>query len=156
MKNELKLMREKIAFTRVRLFYCIAGFGTLFGGIAVYAFFRTHDMVLFRFVPKPAFLDALFIPVKNGATAGSALLFNLPDGLWVLSGVLFIRALWLTSAQWRAIYFGIFAATALALEIGQLSATTPGTFDWLDLLFMGIGAFVESLIFNLFIKRRVV
>ena len=149
-------MHEKVVFTRIRLLYCIAGFVALFGGIAIYTFFRNHDMVLFRFIPRPAFLDALFIPVNNDSIASSVLIFNLPDGLWVLSGMLFIRALWLTNAKWRAIYFGIFAAAALMFETGQIFHTVQGTFDVLDILFMGIFAFTESIIFNLFIKRRMV
>ena len=84
------------------------------------------------------------------------MLFSLPDGLWFLSGLLFIRALWLTNAQWRNLYFGIFAAAAFVLEIGQNFSLMPGTFDALDILFMGIFAFMESVIFNLFVKRRMV
>jgi hypothetical protein len=37
----------------------------------------------------------------------------------------------------------------MAFEISQLSEKIPGTFDILDLVFMGSGAFFESLIFNL-------
>jgi len=140
----------------IRLLYCAAGFASLFSGIAVYAFFRNPEMILFRFIPKPVLLNTLFIPVKAHSIAGSVLLFNLPDGLWFLSGALFIRALWLINAKWRTLYFGIFAAAALALEIGQCSSFVPGTFDLLDILFMGIFAFIESNIFNTFIKRRVV
>jgi hypothetical protein len=32
----------------------------------------------------------------------------------------------------------------------------PGTFDWFDLLFLGIGAFVEGLLYKKFILRRIV
>ena len=128
----------------------------LLSGIAVYVFFRNFDMILFRFIPKPVFLGTLFIPVKNDSITSSLLLFNLPDGLWFLSGALFIRALWLTNAKWRILYFGIFAAVALALEIGQNFSFAPGTFDALDILFMGLFAFLESIVFNLFIKRRII
>ena len=152
----IKLMHKKAAFTKMGLLYFGAGFATLFSGISVYVFFRNHDMILFCFIPKPAFLNTLFIPVINDSTAGSVLLFNLPDGLWFLSVLLFIRALWLTNAQWRSFYFGIFAVAALVLEIGQIFPTVPGTFDALDILFMGIFAFMESVIFNLFVKRRMV
>jgi len=143
------------ALTRMRLLCCVAGFAALFSGIAVYVFFRNHDMILFHFIPRPAFLNTLFIPVINDSITNSVLLFNLPDGLWFLSGLLFIRALWLTNAKWRTRYFGIFAAATLALEIGQIFPTVPGTFDALDVLLMGIFAFMEISIFNLFIKRRI-
>jgi len=32
----------------------------------------------------------------------------------------------------------------------------PGTFDWLDLFFMGIGTFVESSLYRNFIRRRII
>jgi hypothetical protein len=149
-------MYEKAAFTRIRILCCVTGFATLFSGIAIYVFFRNHDMVLFHLISKPTFLNTLFISVKSDSIANSVLLFNLPDGLWFLSGLLFIRALWLTNAKWRTLYFGIFAAAALALEIGQIFPIVPGTFDALDVLVMGIFAFMEISIFNLFIKRRMV
>ena len=40
------------------------------------------------------------------------------------------------------------------METSQLSEKVPGTFDLLDLLFMGIGAFVEGLLYKLFTTRR--
>ena len=149
-------MNKTNAFTRIKLLYCGAGFAALFSGFAIYAFFRNLNMILFRFIPKPAFLNTLYIPVKSDSIASSVLLFNLPDGLWFLSGALFIRSLWLANAKWRFIYFGIFVVAALALEMMQIFPAMPGTYDALDILFMGIFAFLESLIFNLFIKRRIV
>jgi len=149
----MKHIHEKAGITRIRLLYCAAGLATLFSGVAVYVFFRNHDMVLFHFMPKPAFLNTLSIPTANDSMLSSVLLFNLPDGLWFLSGALFIRALWLANARWRAIYLGVFAAAALTLEIGQISSLISGTFDVLDLLFMGFFAFMESIIFNMFIRR---
>jgi hypothetical protein len=85
----------------------------------------------------------------------SMFLFNLPDGLWFLSGLLVIRAVWLTNLKWRAIYFGIFIFIALSLEISQLFEGIPGTFDLLDIVFVAFFACVESAIFILFIKRSV-
>ena len=149
-------MNKPRALTRIRLLYCGAGFAALFSSFAIYAFFWNLNMILFRFIPKPAFLDMFFIPVKSDSMARSVLLFNLPDGLWFLSGALFIRALWLANAKWHFLYFGIFAAAALALEMMQIFPAMLGTYDALDILFMGIFAFLESFIFNFFIKRRIV
>jgi len=147
-------MREK----RVRLtfYYFVTGIAALFSGIAVYMFFRNaNDMVLFRFVPKPAFLNSLFIPIKNDSLARSVFLYNLPDGLWFLSGVLFLRALWNEKPKTFLVYKLCFISAAFLLEILQVFDGIAGTFDLLDILFMGIFAFLESVIFNLFIKRRI-
>ena len=148
-------MNVKAAITRIRLLYCGAGVVMLCSGITIYMFFRNLDIILFRFIPKPAFLDTFFIPVKKDSIAGSVFLFNLPDGLWFLSGTLFIRALWLTNAKWRNFYFGLFATVALVFETVQIFPAVPGTFDALDILFMGIFAFMESIIFIMFIRRKI-
>jgi hypothetical protein len=42
------------------------------------------------------------------------------------------------------------------LEISQLSDKIPGTFDWLDLLFIGIAAFGEGLLYKTLVLRRMV
>ena len=39
------------------------------------------------------------------------------------------------------------------LEIVQLSENVPETFDFLDLLFMGAGAFIEAVIYDIVVKR---
>jgi hypothetical protein len=53
-------------------------------------------------------------------------------------------------------YGGIFIITAMVIEIAQVSQTISGTFDILDLASYGFFAFAESVIFNLFIKRRII
>jgi len=141
---------------KLKTVYFIAALVFFLGGIAIYAFFRNLNMVLFRFFPKPLFLDTLFIPLKTDSILMRLFLFNLPDGLWFLSGLLLIRALWLENTGWGNVYRGIFCAAALVIELTQSFENVPGTFDLLDLLFMGIFAFLESIIFNSFVKRSLV
>jgi len=140
----------------VRPAYCIAALAAFGGGVAIYAIFRDIDnMVMFRYVPKPAFLAAPHIRLDTGTPWGYLFVFSLPHGLWCLSGLLVIRAVWLTDTKWRAVYGGIFVAIASSVEIMQLSEVMPGTFDLLDLASYGIAAFSESVIYNKFTKRRV-
>jgi hypothetical protein len=42
----------------------------------------------------------------------------------------------------------------LAIETSQLAKNIPGTFDPLDLLFMGMGAFFEGLLYKKYAERR--
>jgi hypothetical protein len=44
----------------------------------------------------------------------------------------------------------------LLLEATQASKYMLGTFDWFDILFISIGAFVESLLYYIFVRRRFV
>jgi len=150
-----KEIRRANNIGRLKLAYYIAAFLTFLGGVTVYAFLRDiNNMILFHFFPKIPFLSTLYVPVKTDALWPNIFRNNLPDGLWCLSGLLLVRAIWLHNAKWRAIYGGIFIAIALSFEISQLSGNMPGTFDALDLVFMGLFAFLESIIFNMFIRRN--
>ena len=154
MKSSLR--RQKISFTysRLRGVYCVAAFLALFGGIAIYAFFRDLNILLFQVFTQPSFLEVLHTPARTGSVLMSMLMFNLPHGLWCLSGLLIIRAIWLTNIKWRTIYGGIFIVAASLFELAQLNENDPGTFDVFDLTAYGVFAFAESLIFNILIKRR--
>jgi len=136
-----------------RLVYCLAAFAAFGGGVAIYAFFRNIDyMVIFRYVPKPSFPTTTLC---TDTPWGYIFVFNLPHGLWCLSGLLVIRAVWPTNTKWRAVYGGIFVAAASSVEIMQLGEVMPGTFDLLDLASYGIAAFSESVTYNKFTKRSV-
>jgi len=125
-------------------------------GVAIYVFFRNIDnMLVFRYFPQPSFLVTLHIPLNTNTVWGYFFVFNLLHGLWCLSGLLIIRAIWLTNVKWRAIYAGTFIAAASFLEIAQLNENNPGTFDVLDLAAYGVFAFMESITYNKFVKRRI-
>jgi len=76
--------------------------------------------------------------------------------LWFVSAILFFRFIWFNKIIIQKIYVSCFYGVGAIFEISQLSENVPGTFDWLDLLFMGLGAFVEGSLFNIFTQRRLV
>jgi hypothetical protein len=82
--------------------------------------------------------------------------YNLPDTLWFVSGILLLRFIWFLKTKEQKIYVSCLYGIGTILEISQLSGKIPGTFDVLDVLFMGIGAFVEGLLYNIFVRRRFV
>jgi len=149
-------IKDDINLAKPKLAYCIAAFIAFMGGVCIYTFFRNIDnMVIFRFLPKPSFLNSLYSPIKTDSILTNMFIYNLPYGLWCLSGLLFVRAVWLLNAKWRSIYSGIFIAIVMFYVILKLPGIIPGTFDILDLLFMGFFAFLESIIFNMFIRRKI-
>ena len=154
MKYTLRHKNNNFAYSRIGLTYCFAAFLIFLGGVAIYTFFRNHDIVLFQVFPKPVFLDTLRFTVRTDYVLIPMLLFNLPDGLWFLSGLLVIRAVWLTDIKWRVIYACIFMLMALSMELLQISESIPGTFDMLDIAFIVFFAFAECVIF-VFVKRSV-
>jgi hypothetical protein len=133
--------------------YGLTSIISLITGMGIYLFFRNLNMLIFELIPKPEFLQNVYIPVKH-TFFSSLLLYNLPDALWFLSGILFFRFLWFHNQKWQKIYILCFYGIAVTFEICQLSENVPGTFDWLDLLFMGTTAFVEGLLYNILMKRR--
>jgi len=135
----------------------IYGLGSLFSlviGIGIYLFFRNSNMLLFELIPKLAYFKDIYIPI-NRSFYSSMLLFNLPDALWFLSGILFLRFIWFYKLKEQNVYLFCFYLMGAVFEISQLSINIPGTFDILDLLFMGIVAFVEGLLYKkIFIERK--
>jgi len=127
----------------------------LIAGICIYLLFRdVSDLVFFAWMPKPDFIGSIFIHLPPSALS-AILQHNTAGMLWLVSGILFLRFIWFYRTTTQRIYIWAFCGIAVLLEIGQLSAIIPGTFDVLDLLFMGIGAFVESLLHNFYGKRRI-
>ena len=141
---------------KIRIAYGVVSLLLLILGMGIYLIFRDlNNMVLFAWMPKPSFFTTPRISLNTDTIWGYLLVFNLPHGLWSLSGLLAIRAIWLKSVRCRAVYGGIFLAVISAIEISQLSESMHGTFDVLDLASYGVSAFVESMAYNKFTRRRV-
>jgi len=150
-----KLLRRENNIIRLKLAYYIVAIVVLLGGMAIYVFFRnTNNMFLFLFLPKWSLINTLYFPIKANLIWSDMFIFNLPYGLWCLSGLLFIRAVWLTNTKWGNIYGIIYIAIVMSYVFLKLPGIIPGTFDVLDLIFMGSFAFLESIIFNMFIRRK--
>jgi len=140
---------------RTRLLYGLMSSLTLLAGIVIYLLFRDlNNIVLFSWIPRPALLETVLVPLQPSVSA-NFLRYHLPDILWFVSAILFLRFLWFYKAREQAAYIVCFYGIGLVLEVGQLSEKIPGTFDWLDLLFFGIVALVEGLLYKLFILRRI-
>ena len=141
---------------RTRLFYGLLSLVTLLAGLTIYLLFRDlNSIVLFKWIPKPEFLNTVLVPLKPSVMA-DFLRFYLPDMLWFLSAILFFRFIWFYKTKTQKLYIFCFYGIGLVLETSQLSKKVPGTFDWLDLFFMGIGAFIEGLLYKFIIMRRLV
>ena len=112
-------------------------------------------MVLFSWIPRPQFLKTILVPLQPSIFT-DILRYNLPDMLWFISAILFLRFIWFYKLKEQMVYIICFYGIGLVFETSQLSEKIPGTFDWLDLLFMGIGAFVEGLLYKKFVLRSYV
>jgi len=152
------MYKEKINMTLKgkRHLIGLLSFLSLIIGMLIYFLFRDlNNMILFAWIPKPEFAGTVLLPLGSSVLS-NILKFNLPDTLWFLSAILFLRFIWFNKTKIQKAYIHFYYAIAAIFEISQVSKKVPGTFDWMDLLFMGIGAFVEGLLYNNFAKRRLV
>ena len=139
---------------KIRLFYGLLSIISLVIGMFIYFLFRDlNKMILFLWMPKPAFTGTVLIQLKPSFFS-NIFLYNLPDMLWFLSAILFLRFIWFYKNKIQKIYISCFYAIAAIFEISQLSEKVPGTFDFLDLLFMGISALFEGLLYKIRFTRR--
>jgi hypothetical protein len=141
---------------KIRIFYGLLSFLTLILGIVIYLLLRDiNNIILFCWIPDFEFTKTVYMQIPP-TLVSNLLKYNLPDMLWFLSGILFFRCVWFLNIKIQNTYIIFFYGSGLIFEISQLSEKIPGTFDLLDLLFMGIGAFVESLLYNNFVRRSIV
>jgi hypothetical protein len=123
--------------------------------MSIYLFFRGLNIIIFEWIQKPTILEMLYKPVPSSLFTG-IILYNLPDMLWFLAGLFLLRFIWFYHRKWQNIYIYCFYGIAFIFETMQLSDNIPGTFDIMDLFFMGIGAFFEGLLYKKFIKRSLI
>jgi hypothetical protein len=132
-----KLLRGESNTRRLRRAYYIAAIAVLFSGMAIYILFRnTKNMLLFRYLPRWSFMNTLYFPINSDSIWSDMFIFNLPYGLWCLSGLFFVRAVWLTKKKWGNIYGIVYIAIVMSYVLLKLPGIIPGTFDVLDLVFM--------------------
>jgi len=133
-----------MVINRQRLIYLISSVIALFAGVFCYYLLRDFNMIFFQ-IFKIKVSHANIRPVSDNFFT-YFLKYNLCDGLWLLSGILFLRFLWFNSPVIGGYYIKFFIGTALLLEFLQLIKYVPGTFDIFDIFTMVFFALLEHLI----------
>ncbi|MDR2080154.1 MAG: hypothetical protein LBP74_10595 [Treponema sp.] len=147
-----ELPRYRIGRIRIRLLCAAVVF--LLAGVLIYAFFRKSGLLIFHVTGKIPLWENL--PRRYaGRPWGNVLCYNVPGGLWLLSGVLCIRTLWLGPGTRGDVYVSLFCALAVLLEALQYVRILPGTFDPADMFVLAATAFGERLWYTHFIYRRI-
>jgi hypothetical protein len=147
-------MAHKIPLLRIRL--CLLGVSalSLSGGLLIYFLFRNSDLLIFDWFGALRGFNTLYIPAGNNPVV-LFIINSLPGGLWLLSGILLLRAVWLTNKKWSRIYVLVFCLAAVVLETAQLFEQAPGTFDFFDLLCFGEIALLEGVFYTIFIAKGI-
>ena len=94
-------------------------------------------------IPK---LDVL----KDSVPSWSGMIYNVPDGLWAFGLMSAILIIW-NEEKHRIRYFwiGLTILLAFGAEFLQLTPILNGTFDWWDVLAIGVG-----LVFSVFLLLK--
>ena len=139
---------------KIRISYGFLSPFSLVLGVFIYLFFRDlNNMILFKFIQKPKFAESILIELKPSVFS-YVLKYNFPYMFWFLSGIFLMRFIWFYNVKLQKIYVLAFYGICFIYVMCKLLDRFPGTFDWLDLLFMGIGAFVEGLLYKKYSERR--
>jgi hypothetical protein len=138
---------------RIGIFF--AACVSLLSGVLIYALFRDSGLLIFTLTGKIPLWERLYRGRVNHAPLFNMLVYNVPDGLWLLSGIWCIRAVWLEQKTKAAVYIFLFCSLAMLLELLQFFSVIPGTFDVLDIITMVLTAFGESVVYTNFVQRRI-
>jgi len=123
--------------------YLLLGFLSLFIGFSIY-FYRANSIF---------YIKDWGFNIRNDIFS-SFIFYNFPDGLWLLSGLFFIRAIWFFENKISNAYSLIFLSIAIFLEI------TLGTFDiidlidLIDLIVIILFSLIEYIFYNTFRRQK--
>jgi hypothetical protein len=140
---------------RIRVFFLLTAFSVFATGVLIYSLFRNADLVIYKLLKKPDFLIGLYLHFPVGNCLIDFAVYSVPDGLWLLSCILCLRALWLENTEVCGLYVFITCIVAAIFEVCQMFNVLPGTFDIFDLCAMGLAAFGEGVFYTSFLRRRI-
>ena len=136
-----------------RYVYFLLSAFVLTAGVLLYYFLRNNNILIYQWfaiLPK----NNAIIPFSHSSFLTDFLRYNLPDGLWLLSGLLFLRAVWHETPQTFLIYKLCFLVIAFLFELSQIADGITGTFDVFDLVTMGSIAVLDSVAHTIQPTRR--
>lgn len=106
-------------------------------GISIYLLFRSESITLYRWMAAIGITDAI-APLRQSVShwdVSSFVRFSLPDGLYCMSYILLMDAVWQHSRHsLRLIAASLIPLIAITHELLQAAGLARGTFDWSDLL----------------------
>ena len=137
---------------RIKANYLKASIISLFIGFCIYFLFRNKVNLYFFIKLNFKYINNVYLKL-NPSILSNILIYNIPDMLWFISGILFVRYIWFGKNNEQKVYIFIFCGLAFFIEISQLKDNIPGTFDPLDLIFMGSGEILENVL-NRYSKIR--
>jgi hypothetical protein len=120
----------------------------LFIGGLIYICFRNENIIFFSWLRYLNIDYSLLRQLKISKNIISLfIIYSLPNGLWVLSGLLILKIFLKNDKKVLIFYSVIFIILSILYEICQLLYIIPGTFDIIDLItifiFSSFGFFIN-------------
>lgn len=125
---KLTNMSKSIEITASLLFFTLGG--------CIYIAFRSTSLQMFGWFDYLG-LHELIIAVRNllsDIQIPEIIRYCIPDGLWTLSYILFMDAIWSPDVKRQTLFCGIIPIMGALSEILQYYNVVKGTFDVIDLL----------------------
>jgi len=128
----------------------IAILGSLLFGLLIYVESRQPDLWLHKILRTIGLPDnANDIDLISFDAFPPWLLNSLPNALWMFALTLVILTVWnFTLSRNAIIWLSVGVVFGLALEFLQLTEVWHGSFDWMDVLFILLGALVAVSLFR--------
>jgi hypothetical protein len=137
---------------RKKIILGILSFFSFAIGVNIYSDLRGYDWGLFKWVDILLPLNLNSISHLLGDQ--SFILYNLPDGLWMVSFMLLLTLLWSGKSRLHLLWWLIVTLLiGLSMEVMQYYNWLSGTFDLWDMLTYIVIFFFFSII--LFIKKSI-
>jgi len=122
----------------------------LVGGF-IYLTYRVDTLLMFGWFERLGMADIIqalrYWGEQYPLTPPKWVVYSLPNALWLCSGLLILGSIWgdRPSTEMR-LWLSGFLAIAIGGEIGQATGAIPGSFDWHDILLMGLASVCAVLI----------
>lgn len=117
--------------------------------VYIYVSNRSGDMVLYSWLGID-YNNHFFDFIRNHSyNMASWVKYNLPDGLWMLSVLLFMESVWENENHLKWMFCVPIIVFAFTLEILQYKGWFPGTGDLLDIVFYILAVLLFLLLINL-------
>ena len=132
----------------------------LLWGTVIYVLYRPLDLYMFKpfeFTNTLATIEHLRSLYTNYVDADIPewVIYNLPDGLWLLSYMFVIDIIWNSEEILKTVFLWIVPILIVCHELLQLLDVIRGTWDVLDLLFYSLAICMYLLIKNIvYVKKE--
>ena len=137
---------SKILFN---LIFTLASTFLFISAVYIYVSNRSGDMVLYSWLGID-YNNHYFCLIRNhSCNMASWVKYNLPDGLWMLSFLLFMDVIWENEKLLKWMFCVPIIVFAFILEIFQYMGQFPGTGDILDIFFYIAAILLFLLLINL-------